>query len=331
MGADLFLAVDGGNTKTVAIVARADGTALGAGRAGASDFYATPTEDAAFDEIGRAIDAALREAGADLRSLRAAAFSLAGADWPEDFADLRAGIVERGWFANPLVVNDAIGALYAGSPTGVGVVLVAGTGMAIGARSACGRIWHSSNWPTAGGGWGLGKAALEAVYASALEVGPETSLTGRVLALFGEDTVEDVLHRRTARRRRRRHMDEARLAPLVLDEAEAGDPVAVTIAERFGRQLGMHAVAAARRVGLGPQPFPLVLAGGVFRHRSRRYLAAMLAPLEAAFPGIRPQPSRFEPVAGALLLALEAAEISPCADVLDRIEASMPPPDLFRT
>lgn len=331
MKADLFLAVDGGNTKTVAIVARDDGTALGAGRAGASDFYATPTEDVAFDEIGRAIRAALREAGANIRSLRTAAFSLAGADWPEDFADLRAGIVERGWCAEPLIVNDAIGALYSGSPAGVGVVLVAGTGMAIGARSACGQIWHSSNWPTAGGGWGLGKAALEAVYAAALEVGPETSLTAAVLALYGEATVEGVLHRRTARRRRRRHMDEARLAPLVLDEAEAGDPVAIAIVEGFGRQLGLHAVAAARRVGLGPEPFPLVLAGGVFRHRSRRYLAAMLAPLEAAFPGIQPLPSRFEPVAGALLLAMNAAGIAPCPGVLDRIEATMPPPELFHT
>ena len=58
-------------------------------------------------------------------------------------------------------------------------------------------------------------------------------------------------------------MDEARLAPLVLDEAEAGDRVATAIVEGFGRQLGLHAVAAARRVGLGPEPFPLVLAGGV--------------------------------------------------------------------
>jgi N-acetylglucosamine kinase-like BadF-type ATPase len=329
--ADLVLGVDGGNTKTVAVVASNDGTAVGAGRAGPSDFYATTTEEAAFDAVAEAVDAALAEAGADAGRLRVAVFGMAGADWPEDFDDLRDGLCDRGWCDRLLVVNDAIAALYAGSPAGVGVVLVAGTGMAIGARAASGAAWHSSNWPTAGGGYWLGRSALEAVYAADLGVDPPTSLTERVLAHFGESSVEAVLHRRTARGIVRRPMSEAPLAPFVLDEADAGDSVAAGIVDEFGRRLGAHAVAAARRVQLGPEPFPLILAGGVFRHPTRRYLATMLDRVNEAYPGVRPEWSRFEPVAGAVLLAWQEVGVAPTPALLDRLAASMPPLELFRT
>ena len=48
--------------------------------------------------------------------------------------------------------NDAIGALRAGTPDGVGVAITCGTGIAIGARNHDGREWYSGNWEIATGG-----------------------------------------------------------------------------------------------------------------------------------------------------------------------------------
>ena len=79
------LGVDGGNTKTLALVARADGVIVGTGRAGCGDIYGAGSPAAAIAEIERAVDLALKEAGIQTAQLRASAFSLAGADWPEDF------------------------------------------------------------------------------------------------------------------------------------------------------------------------------------------------------------------------------------------------------
>jgi N-acetylglucosamine kinase-like BadF-type ATPase len=76
------LAVDGGNTKTIAVVAGADGRVLGTGRAGCADIYNAPTPDRALDAIAAAVGAALAEAGMRADELAAAAFGLAGADWP---------------------------------------------------------------------------------------------------------------------------------------------------------------------------------------------------------------------------------------------------------
>src|SRR5262249_58701616 len=81
----LLLGVDGGNTKTIAVVAQRDGTVVGVGRSGLSDIHGAPTPGDGAAEIVRAVEAALAAAGARVSDLDAALFSLAGADWPEDF------------------------------------------------------------------------------------------------------------------------------------------------------------------------------------------------------------------------------------------------------
>ena len=47
---DLLLGVDGGNTKTIAVVARSDGTVLGTGSAGCSDVHNAVSPEAALGE-----------------------------------------------------------------------------------------------------------------------------------------------------------------------------------------------------------------------------------------------------------------------------------------
>jgi len=59
----LLLGADGGNTKTVAVVAGRDGSILGAGRSGNSDLYNAPSTDAALASIAAAAAQALAAAG----------------------------------------------------------------------------------------------------------------------------------------------------------------------------------------------------------------------------------------------------------------------------
>ncbi|HEU0114183.1 MAG TPA: hypothetical protein VFQ80_05885, partial [Thermomicrobiales bacterium] len=96
MAAPFVLGVDAGNSKTVALVAGPDGGVVGAGRGGPGDIYGALGETAALAEIERAVAAALRDAGVTAAEIEAAGFSMAGADWPEDFALLEAAMAERG-------------------------------------------------------------------------------------------------------------------------------------------------------------------------------------------------------------------------------------------
>src|SRR5215204_6267440 len=86
----LLLGVDGGNTKALALLAREDGTIVGTGGARrGSDIHAVPV-DTVLDVLGGVVDAALADAAAFEDAVVAmSAFSLAGADWPEDVALLR--------------------------------------------------------------------------------------------------------------------------------------------------------------------------------------------------------------------------------------------------
>ena len=187
---NIVLGVDGGNTKTLALVASSDGVILGIGRAGCGDIYGATSPEAAIAEIESAVNAALSEAGIQPAELSTGAFSLAGADWPEDFRLLEDTMRARGYGQSILVVNDAIGALRAGSPDGSGVAVACGTGAAIGARNSDGRIWHSSFWQEPQGAGDLSSQALHAVYRAELGIDPPTALTERLLAVFAARRVE---------------------------------------------------------------------------------------------------------------------------------------------
>src|SRR5215210_412714 len=113
---NLVLGVDGGNTKTLALIARGDGVIIGTGRVGCGDIYGATSPAVAIAEIACAVDAALHEAGIQPAELSAGTFSLAGADWPEDFRLLEDAMRGRGYGQCMVVVNDAMGALRAGSP-----------------------------------------------------------------------------------------------------------------------------------------------------------------------------------------------------------------------
>ena len=338
-GAGYALGVDAGNTKTIALVATLGGEITGRGRSGAGDIYARldlgPARSAelAFTSVAEAVEGALRVAGVPAGSLAAGAFSMAGADWPEDFALIRAEMECHGYGRRVIVVNDALGALRAGSPDGTGVSVVCGTGLAIGARAASGDAWHTSFWQEPGGSGRLARETLGAVYRAELGLEPATALSARVLEVFGQGSVEEVLHLLT-RREGRLEPSAAQMgavARALLDEAENGDAVARALVRAHGTMLGEYALVAARRVGIARSAFPLVLAGGVLRHPGRALTAAIVERVRRDAPEAQPVNSRFEPAVGALLLALEAAGVAVSEPLLERLAPTVPEASLFLT
>jgi N-acetylglucosamine kinase-like BadF-type ATPase len=303
------LAVDGGNTKTLAVVADESGRVVGFGRGGCSDIYNAATPAAAIDEIVRTVVAALAGAGVPAHAVSSAAFSLAGADWPEDFALFEEELTARiGLPATPLVVNDSIGALRAGSDDWTGIAVVAGTYNAIGARHPDGRVFHLGFWPDGAGGREIARDGLRAVYRAGIGMGPDTALTGLALELYGAADAIGLLHAFT----RRGGLDQAeqdRFAAVVIDAADEGDPIARAIVDGKARILGVQARATAEQLDLALDGTRVVLAGGVFSHRSERLAHGVMAELPGAVP-VRKAPP---PVAGALLLALDRAGITVAA------------------
>jgi N-acetylglucosamine kinase-like BadF-type ATPase len=316
------LGVDGGNTKTVAAIADLSGVVIGMGRSGCSDIYAVGSTEHAIREIGNAIEIARREAGVHAEELASSAFSLAGADWPEDIRFLQSALSGLVGGGRTVVVNDAMGALRAGSAHGAGVAVVCGTGAATGARRRDGREWHTSWWQEPQGSRHLAQQALRAVYRAELAIDPMTTLTSRILQLHGEHKVEAVLHGLTAHTGRSA-VNHAAITTILLDEAERGDRTASRIVHEHGRALGDYAVAAAAKIELDDAEFPLVLTGGVFRHAGTILPGAIVERVRATYPQVRPVVMADEPVVGAVMLALEAAGVSIEPSVLSRLHVTV--------
>jgi N-acetylglucosamine kinase-like BadF-type ATPase len=325
------LAVDGGNSKTLALVATLEGTILSVEQGACGDIYNAAPSDTAPDPTAAALEnvesvvmMALRTAKVAREDIVASVFNMAGADWPEDIAFWRDTMTERGIGQHVIAQNDALGVLYLGAPDAVGVSIVCGTGAATGARSAGGRIWHSSYWQDEWhGSTHLGEKTLLAIYRAELGLEPPTTLTRRILAHFGAASVEDVLHR-FHNRQHGPPENIGRLAPILLDEADAGDSVALRVVQEHGAGLGSIARVAIGKVGLEHTAAPLVLAGGVFRHPSTVLEDAIVASVRQAAPDIRPVRSLAEPVIGVMFQALLAAGITLDQAFLERRLSDIP-------
>ncbi len=324
---ELVLGIDAGNTKTIALVADLSGQVLGWGRAGRSNIYVQPAR--ALAALETAVARARASAGLGDAPLRALTLSAAGADWPEDFDVLEAELRRWKWAEQASVVNDAVGALRAGSLAGTGVTVVCGTSAGIAARSPQGEIWHSSYWQEPEGATQLAEYALRAVYRAELGIDPPTGLTAPVLAHFGCPDVGALLHSLT-RRGRRLAPHLGRLARVLLDQADAGDSISLRIVQKHGASLGDYALAAARKVGLVGD-YLLTTSGGVMRHKSPVLREALLAQMQGEHPHVRWQASHHEPVFGALLLTLEGAGVTVDEAVFRRLEQTCPDEALFLT
>jgi N-acetylmuramic acid 6-phosphate etherase len=305
----LALGIDGGGTRTVALLARGqsspDGrsTVLGRGEAGPSNLQVVGAEKA-YAALDRAVENAFSSANLPRTCVQVAWFGLAGAGRSENQELVRSWALRRGIAADVEVTADAPLLLAAGTPDGWGVAIIAGTGsMAVG-RSPDSRSSRAGGWGylfgDEGSGYALSLAAFRAVAHMADGRGPDTSLAAALLERLQLDRPQDLIAMVYGGTLDRPAL--AALAPLVLEAAQAGDAVASAIVQDGAEQLAAIAAACARRIALEP-PVPLALAGGLllgsasYRERVVRALAAQ--GIAAAPVAVVP-----EPAAGAVRLAL---------------------------
>ncbi len=198
------------------------------------------------------------------------------------------------------IVHDGVIALEAVFGAEAGVVVIAGTGSAVYARTAEGELERAGGWGPVlgdeGSGYALGRAGLRAV-AHAFDGGPSTELSARVAEALGLD-IRAALVQHVYR-------DDAPLqqvAPLVLDAAANGDAIARRIVDtQTGRLADQAAWLAARCSDL---PRRIATLGGLTS--ADTYADALRTALEQRLPGwsVRIAPER--PADGALHRVLRA-------------------------
>ncbi|HWH00825.1 MAG TPA: BadF/BadG/BcrA/BcrD ATPase family protein [Pilimelia sp.] len=311
--APLFLAVDGGNSKTDVLLGAADGGLLTHVRGPGSSPHQLGTAGAVA-LLGDLVARARARAGlAPDAVLDRAEVYLAGADLPVEVAELTAAVGAAGWARTHRVDNDTFALLAAGTRDPAAVGVVCGAGINCVGRAPDGR---TARFPALGqltGDWGGGHhlAAMALWHAARGEDGrgPATALSAAVAAHFGRATVEDVgiaLHLGELPRQR---LDE--LTAVLFTVAEGGDPVALRLIGRQATEIVAMVRVAASRLRLLDREFTVVLGGGVLTarhpllHQPITEGVAAIAPAAAVTVVGRP------PVVGAALLALDALAADP--------------------
>jgi N-acetylglucosamine kinase-like BadF-type ATPase len=257
------LGIDAGGTKTVALLADANGRVAGEGRAGAANLH---TEGEL--EVEKILHTVIEQATEEHDDAPAAVcLGMAGVDREDDGRVMRAIMRRLGFRTNTLIVNDALIALVAGAGTSPGVVVVSGTGSIVYGVSHRGLAARAGGWgPTLGdegSGFWIGRRALAAVMRDLDGRGPRTDLTALVLEHFSlshpEALVVEIYHRPQGRRA------VASLGEIVDRARAAGDAVAIDILTQAADELALAAASVITRLDMRGEQFPILLAGGILK------------------------------------------------------------------
>lgn len=260
----LFAGIDGGGTKTAAVVVDADGVERGRAVAGSSNFAAVGPA-AALHEIRVALGGAVELAGGAL-PVAGVWIGLAGIGRPGDGDML---LPELSRMADVVQLTNDAELLLSAWGTSPGVGLIAGTGSIALARDAAGQIHRAGGWGhiigDEGSGYDLGRQALQAASHAADGRGPETALLAAILDRW---QLVDPSGMITQVYLNGDKATIAELSSLVFGCAAEGDRVARRIVARGATGLSEIAIAAANALGSSPAAVPLALGGGLMLHNA---------------------------------------------------------------
>jgi N-acetylglucosamine kinase-like BadF-type ATPase len=296
----LALAIDGGNSKTDAVLVREDGAVLGTARGVGSSPHHLGVE-AALDVIGGLIDEL-----APAEQPTEALLLLAGVDFPYEEEAAETAAVKRGWARRTSVRNDTFAVLRAGTDAGWGIAVTCGAGINCVGVARDGR---EARFPALGaisGDWGGGNdLGVEALFAAARSEdgrGARTLLETRVPAHFNLAAPSDIaqaIHR--GRLTERRLLE---LAPLVFELA-AVDAVAASIVARQVSEIVAMVRVTAERLRLQEEVFDVVLGGGLLQRADPSLVAAIAQGVHVAAPGAVVRPTAAPAILGSALLVLD--------------------------
>ncbi len=295
----ILLGADAGGSHSAVAIGREDGTVLG--RAEGPGAAMRPGGAAASAVV--LADTARRAATQAVVSLPVdrAVVGAAGAGRAQEQQELAAALVAAGIARAARVLADAEVALATAFHSASGIIINAGTGSIAYARDDAGRLHRCGGygWQLGdeGGGYWLGRRALDAAARARDGRGEGSTLLARLLSGLGLEGFDDLV-RWTATAT---PPQVAALAPHVLNAAREGEAVALRILRDATVELAAL-VRALERFFPGAGEIPVALAGGLLFATSP--LAAVLRQtLAAEMPRARLRTGPVDTAVGALRLA----------------------------
>ncbi|OYV72445.1 MAG: hypothetical protein B7Z72_04755 [Gemmatimonadetes bacterium 21-71-4] len=298
----IVIGIDGGGSKTTALVADERGNAI-TEVAGASSAVRAGAVDASADAIAAVVRDALAAVGSDALP-RVVCAGVAGVGRESLRLELWEALASREIAEEVVVHTDFAIAFDDAFSQGPGILLLAGTGSVAVGRGPAGAMARCGGWgpdfgDEGGGAW-IGRRALSVVAAAADGREPGTALTGAVLTATECAEVTDLI----AWAADASPAALATLAPAVFQVADAGDLRANALLDLATEELAVHARALARQLFTDERAaVPIALSGGILGPRMPMRKRLMHR-LRSAVPGALVSHDEVVPARGAVRGAL---------------------------
>ncbi len=298
--------IDGGASKTHAIVADAQGRTLGE-TVGPASAVRPGRAEVSADVIADTVTEAIQSCGLSGETPRALAIGVAGIGRDAERQQLWEAIAGRDLASEIVMQSDFSIALDDAFGDGPGVLIISGTGSVAFGRGPTGTTARCGGWgPTFGdegsGAW-IGRRALSVVAAAADGREPDTALTGAILTAAQVDETMDLIGWAADATPAK----FASLAPIVVAVAESGDLRANAVLTLGVEELVLHARALARRLFTDERAaLPLALTGGMLG-RGSTFRKRLEHRLKSAVPGAQIKGEPVIPARGAVRAALRVA------------------------
>ncbi len=295
----VFIGVDGGGTRTRAVVLDGSGAELGRAE-GEGRVVTSDAPQRAVEVVISTIRSAADRAGV---ALPAAALwaGLAGAGQAARARTrVLASLLDAGLAGVVHVGTDAEAAFHDAFGAGPGILLIAGTGSIAWGRGDSGRSVRAGGWGRhlgdEGSGYRIGLAALREVVQAEDGRRPPTGLRAAALERCGVPSPGGLV----AWIEEASKAEVAALAPMVAEAAAQGEPAARAIVEQAVSDLEAHALAILERIGPTRERPALALWGGLLAEGG-----PLREPVRAALAerGLRALETELDPSRGAALLA----------------------------
>jgi N-acetylglucosamine kinase-like BadF-type ATPase len=253
--------VDGGGTKVRAVIADTSGSELGRAEAvGAVVTVDNPGRGA--EAVRVAVRAAAEDAGVQLPGALMWA-GLAGAGHSSAKRAVSVLLNDGSLSDRVCVGTDVEAAFFAAFGDDPGMLLIAGTGSALWARSPTGEIVRVGGWGRylgdEGSGYAIGLMGLRRVVRAEDGRDAETALRARLLSDCGVESVQELISWVELSSKGQ----VAALAPSVIEAGNLGDSAAAQIVTDSARDLADQVRAAVHSAGPWKEDPPLVLWGGL--------------------------------------------------------------------
>lgn len=299
----IVIGIDGGGSKTHAIVADETGTSIGEAF-GPGSAVKPGEEDASAGVIADVAREAMAAAGMTHVTPRVICVGVAGAGREGPRQALWQALVARD-IASDIIVHSDFGiALDDAFGEGPGVLLIAGTGSAAFGRSPAGTTARCGGWGPVigdeGSGTWIGRRALSIVSAAADGRESQTALTGAVLTAAEVNEVADLIP--WAANASREQI--ASLARVVFTVADGGDLRANALISIAVEELMLHIRALGQQLfGDERAAIPVALAGGMMT-KGTTLRKRLEHRLRTAVPGAQIKAGEIIPARGAVRGAL---------------------------